>query len=30
MDMGAIANVMLFARAPLTGTEFYVTRIWLQ
>ena len=30
MDMGAIANVMLFAQAPLTGTEFYVTRIWLQ
>jgi hypothetical protein len=30
MDMAAIKNVMLFAPAPLPGTEFYVPRIWLQ
>ena len=30
MDMGAIANVMLFARQPLDTDELYVTRIWLE
>jgi uncharacterized protein YfiM (DUF2279 family) len=30
MDMGAIANVMLFARQPLDTGEFYVTRVWLE
>jgi hypothetical protein len=30
MDMGAIANVMLFALQPLDSGEFYVTRAWLE
>jgi hypothetical protein len=30
MDMGAIANVMLFALQPLDTDAFYVTRIWLE
>jgi hypothetical protein len=30
MDMGDIRNVMLFARQPLPGTEFYVARVWLR
>ena len=30
MDMGAIANVMLFALQPLDTGEFYVTRIGLE
>jgi hypothetical protein len=29
MDMTAIRNVMLFARQPLPGSEFYVARVWL-
>lgn len=31
MDLGAIGNVMLFATRPsLAGTEFYVSRVWLE
>jgi hypothetical protein len=30
MDMGAIANMMLFALQPLDTGEFYVTRAWLE
>jgi hypothetical protein len=30
MDMGSVANLMLFAGRPLDATEFYVTRIWLE
>jgi hypothetical protein len=30
MDLGAIANVMLFALQPLDTGEFYVTRVWLE
>jgi VanZ family protein len=30
MDLGDIANVMLFATAPLPGDVFYVSRIWLE
>jgi len=30
MDMGAIANVMLFALQPLDAGELYVTRVWLE
>jgi hypothetical protein len=30
MDMAAIRNVMLFARQPLPGSEFYVARVWLR
>jgi hypothetical protein len=30
MDMGAVANLMLFARRPLDSNGFYVTRIWLE
>ena len=30
MDMGAIANVMLFALQPLDSDGFYVTRVWLE
>ena len=30
MDLGAIANVMLFATRPLPGEAFYVSRVWLE
>ncbi len=30
MDMGAVANLMLFARRPLDSGGFYITRIWLE
>jgi len=30
MDMARIANVMLFSHAPAAGTEFYVSRVWLE
>lgn len=30
MDMGAIANVMLFARQPLEAGELYLTGVWLE
>jgi hypothetical protein len=30
MDMGSVANLMLFARRPLDSDGFYVTRIWLE
>jgi hypothetical protein len=30
MDMAAIRNVMLFSRRPMPGTEFYVSRLWLE
>ncbi len=30
MDMGSIANLMLYARRPLDSDSFYVTRIWLE
>jgi hypothetical protein len=30
MDMAAISNVMLFSRRPMPGTEFYVSRLWLE
>jgi hypothetical protein len=30
MDMTRIANVMLFAAAPLPAGEFYITRIALE
>ena len=30
MDLADVANVMLFATAPLSGDVFYVSRIWLE
>jgi hypothetical protein len=30
MQMDSIANLMLFATAPLSGEAFYVSRIWLE
>jgi len=30
MDLSRIANLMLFASGPAAGTEFYVSRIWLE
>ena len=30
MDMAAVRNVMLFSRRPMPGTEFYVSRLWLE
>jgi len=30
MDLSRIANLMLFANGPAAGTEFYVSRIWLE
>lgn len=30
MDLGAVANVMLFATAPSDNESFYVSRIWLE
>ena len=30
MDLSRIANLMLYANRPPAGTEFYVSRIWLE
>jgi hypothetical protein len=30
MDLARIANLMLFSHAPAAGTEFYVSRVWLE
>jgi hypothetical protein len=30
MDLSRIADVMLFSRSPAAGTEFYVSRAWLE
>jgi hypothetical protein len=30
MDLSRIANLMLFADGPAAGSEFYVSRIWLE
>lgn len=29
MDLGAIRNVVIYARRPLDGSELYFTRVWL-
>jgi hypothetical protein len=30
MDMGAVADLMLFARQPLAAGDLYITRVWLE